>query len=141
MAGVSGEINREDVEAIERLIYVSGWLTDHGRADELPGTLAADGTVHGLGPKPMDHTAFTEWAKARAANTARRTRHQIGNVHLTAMPDGRVRGTAVVVIWATEGNAPPQAGFVGNWEDIFVRTADGRWLIQQRRLTSIADGG
>jgi SnoaL-like domain len=140
MAGVSGEIGLEDVQAIEGLIYASGWLTDHGRAEELPATLAPDGTVHGLGPEPMDHAAFTEWATGRAANKERRTRHHIGNVHLTAMSDGRVQATAVVVIWAIDGDAAPRAGFIGSWEDIFVRAADGRWLVQQRKLVSIADG-
>ena len=139
MAGVSVKIDPADVQALEELIYAGGWLTDHGRAGELPDTMAPEATVHGLGPEPMNHAAFTEWARRRAAQTARRTRHHIGNVQLTAMADGRVRGTSVVVIWAIEGNSTPQPGFIGSWEDIFVRTADGRWLVQERKLISISE--
>jgi SnoaL-like domain len=140
MAAISGTISTEDAQAIEDLIYRGAWLTDHGRADELPATLAPDGTVHGLGPEPLDHAAFTEWAKRRAANTARRTRHLIGNVQLTAIANGQVRGTSVVVIWAVEGSAAPQVGFIGSWEDVFIRTAEGRWLTLERRLVSISQG-
>jgi hypothetical protein len=137
MAAVSGEIAPDDVHAIEGLIYTSGWLTDHGRADQLPETLAPNGIVHGLGPQPMDHAAFTEWARLRAANNSRRTRHLIGNVQLRALANGRVQGSSVVVIWASEDSAPPQAGFIGSWEDIFVKTPDDRWHVEERRLVSI----
>jgi hypothetical protein len=136
MAAVSLEIAAADAAAIEELLYHSVWLIDHGQADRAPETLAPDGTVRGLG-EPMDHEGFSAWARARAENTARKTRHLIGNVRLSALPDGRVRGSSTLIVVALEGGDRPELSFVGDQEDVFVRGDDGAWLIVERKLTPI----
>lgn len=137
MTVVIGNIPADDVRAIEALLVTSAWLIDHGQADQLPATLSHDGEVHEMGPEPMDHAAFTEWANQRAANTLRQIRHVISNTRLFAMDDGRVHGASLVTIWAAEG-ADPQLSVVGDWEDIYVKTSDGRWLIHERRLVAMS---
>jgi hypothetical protein len=130
---VIGQIAASDAAAIEALLSDGAWLIDHGQADRLPATLAPNATVHGLGPDVLDRAGFTAWANARAENRSRRTRHAISNIRLTAIEDGRVRATTLVVIWVAELGDPPRLSFLGDWVDVLVRH-DTRWLIAERHL-------
>jgi 3-phenylpropionate/cinnamic acid dioxygenase small subunit len=132
-----GNLSSAHAQAIEDLLYRSVWLLDHGQADRVPETLAPDGLVYGLAEDPMDHARFSAWARERAANASRKTRHLISNIRLSALPDGRVRGRSTLVVFAIdEGNAP-ELSFVGDQEDIFVQAADGQWTIFERRLVAL----
>lgn len=137
MATVSVDIAPGDAQAIEELLYQSVWLTDHGQADRLPETLARDGRVYGLGSESMDHAQFADWARRRAANATRKTRHLVSNIRLRALPDGRVRGDSILVIYALDGTDGPELSFVGDQVDVFVHAETGEWLIAERRLVPL----
>ena len=138
MAAVATGIEPADSQLIEEALYHAVWLMDHGLADRAPETLASDGRVIGLGPEPMDHEAFSAWALARAENTARKTRHLISNIRLSGLPDGRVRATSTLVVYAVEGDRAPELSFIGDQEDVMVRGASGSWLVAERKLTPMA---
>lgn len=127
----------EDVRAIEAFLYRAVELTDSGKADRLPETLAPHGRVLGLGPDPLNHEEFTTWAIARAANTTRRTRHLITNIRLTPLEEAKVRSQATLLIYAIEGEGELHVSFLGDQLDVLIRDEHGRWLLEERELVPL----
>jgi hypothetical protein len=122
--------------ALEHLVYEHAWLIDHGAADRLPELYSNDGRMFGVGPDKIGREAITAWAKQRAAMTDRRSRHVQTNIRLERVSDDVIHGTAILTLYRHDGAGAgsPSPILIGEYSDIFTRSADRLWLFAERRL-------
>lgn len=136
---MAGTIAIEDQKQIEALIYEHAWLVDHGEAHRLHELYTEDGRLLGVGPDKIGKAALAAYGTDRRGQTGRTARHVCTNIRLQPDGAGRVKGTALCTLFRSDGpsigTADPVA--VGEYDDIYVRQPDGRWLILERRMTLV----
>ncbi|HWD02018.1 MAG TPA: nuclear transport factor 2 family protein [Amycolatopsis sp.] len=83
--------------------------------------------------------AIAEIYRKRRDGTGRVARHVATNLHEERLDEVTARVTSIVVLFAGNGTPPlPQLvpQFVGDVEDVFVRTA-GEWRLRSRTMTPV----
>lgn len=82
------------------------------------------------------------WANDRAAMTERRSRHVQSNLRRVPVSPAECRGTVVLTLYRHDGPAPAtsQPLMIAEYDDTYVKGADGAWRFGARRL-SILFGG
>jgi ketosteroid isomerase-like protein len=128
---------RLDIEALNAEF---AYLIDHYRSDAVADLFTEDG-VYGrsTGEVSAGREAIRESYRRRSARGPRTARHIFTNLRLTVKSDGRVRGQAILLLFAGDGPPPLPAEpmIVADYDDIYERGADGRWRYRERIITWI----
>lgn len=134
-----------DDRACERLVIESVRCNDTRDWDGLVALYAPDGVVHRpSGERLAGRAAML--ASYSAGSPSRRTRHVCSNWTFVLDGPDHAHGTTSVVVyaWDVETERDPRFGYqiddrvvIGDFEDRFVRTADG-WRIAERTATVTA---
>lgn len=133
------ELSVEDRIAIESLVTEYAWLLDHRRFDEIHRLFTDDAVLHIRSREIVGREGLAEWAEYRATRGSRRTQHQMTLLRLEPVSEDHVRGTAALVLHvAKSGGGGTYVDLVGEYQDEYVRTADG-WRFSGRRLIKIED--
>lgn len=127
----------EDRMAIEQLVNEYAWLLDHQRWDDIAGLCTDDAVLFIRGREIVGQNGLAAWADRRAERANRRTQHQMTLIRLEPQTPDEVHGTAALVLHvAKTGGGGTYVDLVGEYEDEYVRTADG-WKFRRRRLVQI----
>jgi 3-phenylpropionate/cinnamic acid dioxygenase small subunit len=134
------EITVEDRLAIESLVTEYAWLLDHRRFDDVLGLFMPDAELTIRGQKIHGAEGLQGWLDQRASSEGRRAAlHQMSLLRLDPVDSGRVLGTTSLVLHvAKSGGSGSYVDFVGEYQDEYVRTAEG-WRFRRRVLVSLAD--
>lgn len=136
-------ISAEDRAGLTALCMEYCWRVDFGHAERVPELFTEDcvwvappgaavgGTVSGM-TQMIDH-----WK--RRAQVRVTTRHMLSNLRFVAEGPGAARGWVSLTCYvAHEGEPKPAAAkIVADYLDTYRKGADGRWLIQTRRIETI----
>jgi 3-phenylpropionate/cinnamic acid dioxygenase small subunit len=127
----------EDRLAIEALVTEYAWRLDHQRWHDVVELCTEDAVLHIRGREIAGHAGLGEWADRRAERANRRTQHQMTLLRLYPVAPDEVHGTAALVLHvAKTGGGGTYVDLVGEYEDEYVRTADG-WRFKRRNLVQI----
>lgn len=125
--------------AIERLIAEYTYLLDHGATERLHEFFTEDGTLEvGSSGCIMGRDAIRAFYAKRS--TTRTTRHLSSNLRLTFIDADHARGVRGLTYYAAEGPPPHPASApfgMSDYEEVFVRGADGAWRFAARKPTPI----
>lgn len=131
------QIPIEDRIAIESLVTEYAWMLDHQRWHDVLDLCTDDAVLFIRGREITGRAGLTEWADRRAERANRRTQHQMTLLRLYPAGPDEVHGTAALVLHvAKTGGGGTYVDLVGEYEDEYVRTADG-WRFKRRRLVQI----
>lgn len=123
---------------IERLNAEFAYLIDHDMSEGVADLFTEDG-VYGrsTGERSTGREAIRESYRLRTAHGERTARHIFTNLRLDIESDTRVRGTVILTLFAQDGPPPHPAlpMLVADYDDIYERAADGRWLYRERIIT------
>jgi ketosteroid isomerase-like protein len=134
---VADELTLADRTAIECLVIEYAWLLDHQRWPDVADLCTDDAVLFIRGREIVGKPGLAEWAARRAERANRYTQHQMTLLRLTPVAADEVHGTAGLVLHvAKTGGGGTYVDLVGEYEDEYVRTADG-WKIRRRRLVQI----
>jgi hypothetical protein len=137
-------VSEADYVALSRLVLEHGWLTDHGRADEVHELYIDDGELV-LPPGPIrGRSALREWGREIVDHTPWRTiRHVCGNMRFTYNGDNDAAvGTTVLTVFMVAGDDATTTvpWSVGEDHDKFVRTGHGWRFVSRRWVELFARG-
>jgi 3-phenylpropionate/cinnamic acid dioxygenase small subunit len=134
------EISAADRLAIDSLVTEYAWLLDHRRFEAVLALFTDDAELKIRGQKIHGAEGLQAWLDQRAASQGRRASvHQMSLLRLESVDGDRVRGTAALVLHvAKSGSSGSYVDFVGEYQDEYVRTAEG-WRFRSRVLVSMAD--
>jgi hypothetical protein len=123
---------------IESLIVEYAWLLDHGEAMHLADLFAEDAILELPRGQYAGREAIAAFGRERA-KLARITRHVCSNIRLRPLGPDKVEGTVVFTSYRHDGEGlvEPQAQALGDWHDVYVREADGRWRFSERRVVLV----
>lgn len=129
----------EDRLAIGALVTEYAWLLDHRRWQDVADLCTEDAVLIIRGRQIEGRTGLAQWAEHRAANTARRTQHQMTLLRIEASTPDEATGTAALVLHvAKAGHGGTYVDLVGEYRDEYVRTPDG-WRFRRRHLVTLED--
>jgi hypothetical protein len=139
-------LSAADSFAIQSLVAAYSQLTDRPTSEPV-ADFFTDAGVLILGGLRLEGkgaiSAFFIDRNHTQAENGRITRHIPGLVELRALDTGRVAGRSTVVVYAGAGVVPIASGppsTICDFDDIYVRQPDGRWLFEQRRAAVIFTG-
>ncbi len=125
---------RSDIEA---LIYEHAHLIDHHQSERLADLYTENGRIVGI----LNYSGREEIAKygaERAKMTNRIARHLYSNLRLIPLGRDRVEGHVTITLYRHDGaGGLPEPSGIADAHDIYVRGADGRWRMEERRLDLI----
>lgn len=132
-----------DAEAIRSLIVEFHYLIDHGRATECLPLFAPDASLTFAAGSPKPGTiagldGIRDFLIARQGMTALRTRHVVSNTRLVAEGPDRVAAMSILTVFrCDDGTSTSDVAFVGDLDEIYVRTAPGAWRIKVRTFSPV----
>lgn len=141
MDGVDRRPDAATCEALAALLVEFVWLIDHGRAGEVPALFTPQACLSSQGVRSVGRPALQARFEARAARNDIASRHVLSNLRLVQCSPDRISGWLLMTVYKTspqEGPAP--SAVVAEVEDVYLRCADGRWLIDERRVTTVFPG-
>lgn len=116
---------------------------DHGEIDALVDLFAED-ALYTHGERRSEGRAAIEalFRKRAAGSEPRTSRHLYSGLRIDVESETRARGTSVCLTFAADGLPPLPAVplLVADFDDVYVRSADGRWRFQERRITRVFVG-
>jgi ketosteroid isomerase-like protein len=134
-----------DRVAIEQLTIEYSYRLDHGRANDLAELFTEDATfdndnipLHAVGRK-----AIADYYAKRALEK-RTTRHVSTNLHIVFETPDKARSTRIITYYRADSLTPPfpaTVGSIGEYDEVFERGADGKWLIAARKQNILFGGG
>jgi len=141
MAAQLSALERLEIRvALEDLNTAFCYHLDHDGVDALLD-LFTDDVFYAHGPRRTNGKAELEQVfRSRTATAPRTARHLYSGLKLEIESATRARGTCVCMTFAQNG-VPPLAPaipiLVADFDDVYVRGADGRWRIRERHITRV----
>jgi hypothetical protein len=125
---------------IEALNAEFAYLIDHDQSHHVPELFTEDG-VYGrsTGERSIGREAIRESYSRRTAHGPRTARHIFSNLRLTPIAEDLVGGSCILTLFAQDGHPPHPAEplVVADYDDIYQKSENGRWLFKQRLITWI----
>ena len=86
--------------------------------------------------------AFFRKRAETSAASGRTTRHLAANLRITPRGEGRLAASTTVMVMTGYGRWPIVSGLpsIGDFNDVCVLEADGRWRFERRSATSVFAG-
>lgn len=129
----------DGLKACERLVHAFAWHVDHHEGEQAADLFAADGVFERRGEALQGRDAIRAAFLKRPATVT--TRHLCSNLLLNAESGSRIVGRSYFALYRGHGAAgsplplePPE--FVGEYHDVFQRTAQG-WRITHRSAHAV----
>lgn len=123
---------------IEALNVEFAYLIDHGRSLEVADLFTPDGSYgRSTGERSVGREAIRAAYAGRAEQGPRTARHVFSNLRLTFNGLDEVAGQSILTLYAADGLPPHPAEvfLVADYDDLYRRGADGRWLFHSRTIT------
>ena len=135
----AGANDRLDIEqACTELVLDYAYYRDRPDAGSVADIFAEDAVLRVLGQEFAGRAAIR--ARLQGAEKGPVFRHMMSTIRIFVDSDDRARGVSYVTVYsASPGAMPRPLGAplgVGEYHDVFVRTADG-WKIQQRDFVPV----
>lgn len=128
-------------QEIEVLIERFAWLIDHedGRGVAELFTTQGSYSLNGTQFNLQGRRSIDEFYEHRRAAGPRTSRHLFSNLHLVDGDETRATGTCVLTLHAANGHPPHplEPVMVADYEDSYVRDADGIWRFEWRLVTTL----
>lgn len=128
---------------LEALNAEFAYRVDHGPSATVADLFTKDGSYgRANGPRSEGREAIRATYAARDAHGERTARHIFTNLRLTHESGERVSGTTIMTLYAQDGRPPLPAEVlaVSDFEDVYVRSADGTWRYESRTIHSLFVG-
>ncbi|GEM_PF-20645 len=125
---------------LEALNAEFAYRVDHGPATSAADLFTEQGSYGRQGgPCSKGREAIRQTYALRDAHGVRTARHVFTNLRLVFDSADRVRGTTLQTLFAQDGLPPLPARVlaVSDFDDVYVRGADGRWFYESRTITSV----
>ncbi len=130
-----------DKAPFENIIIATWHDIDVGDATDVQHYFTPDARlIFGTSAPIVGRQAIHDGYQTRRAQGPRLSRHVVSNVFVTSGDDQTVHTTCCFQLYAGNGVAPlphPEPIAVAEQLDRFVRGEDGRWLIAERRITTL----
>lgn len=123
---------------IEALNAEFAYLIDHNQSEKVADLFTETGGYgRSTGERSVGREAIREAYRGRADRGPRTARHIFTNLRLTFEGPDRAAGKCILTLFAADGRPPHVADpfLVADYDDVYVRGADGRWLYQERTIT------
>lgn len=136
-------VTEADYVELSRLAIEHGWLTDHGRADEVHELYIDDGKLTLPNGTIRGREAIADWGRQIVNYTPWRTiRHVCGNMRFIYDGENGAIGTTILTVFMVAGDAPATTVpyNVGEDHDRFVRTEHG-WRFVSREWVELFSRG
>lgn len=125
---------------IEALNAEFAFLIDHDQSERVADLFTEDGVyARSTGQQTVGRDKLREVYAKRAQRGTRTARHLFSNLRLSHVTPNIARGTVVLMLFAEDGPPPhlAEVNLVSEYDDIYVRNADGDWLYASRTSTSL----
>jgi len=126
--------------AIEELNAEFAYRVDHDLSHTVADLFTPEGSYgRADGPRSHGREAIRAAYALRRAHGPRTARHLFTNLRLEHESARRVRGTAIMLLFAQDGVPPLPAEplAVADFEDVYERGEDGRWRYASRTIRSL----
>lgn len=129
----------EDRLAIEELNAAFAAHLDHNRIDELVALFSNDALYISGERQARGLDELRRYFEARQTNGPRTSRHFYSGLRISLESETQASGTSVCLSFAQNGLPPlPIEPFmVADFEDRYIKLADGEWRIQGRHIKPI----
>ena len=126
-------------QAIEALNAAFAWDVDHRWGEGVPELFVEDGVYAAPGLELRGRGEIARFYAERRARGKRTSRHVFTNLHLFEVRPGSARGTTLLTLHAHDGEGPLPASpsAVMDYEDEYVRGADGQWRYVRRNVVPV----
>jgi hypothetical protein len=131
------ELSLEDRNAIEALIIEHAWLLDHGCRGDLAHLYTEDGQLLGSKFGTIKRAQMMTWSNTPPENQTHWSHHQCTNIRIKAEGSDIARGWVQLLLHVREGKGPITEEFVGEYQDRYVRDAQGHWRFSERKLVPL----
>jgi hypothetical protein len=124
--------------ALEELNAEFAYLIDHDLSEQVADLFTEDGSYgRSTGERSVGREAIRAAYRGRKNKGPRTARHIFTNLRLTYESDTRVRGSSILTLFAEDGVPPhiAEVFLVADYDDVYERQPDGRWLYQSRTIT------
>jgi ketosteroid isomerase-like protein len=126
----------------ERLVYSYCHVIDHGEAARVADMFTEDGAWLAPGVNREGKAAVAKGFQARQDNVARMSRHVCSTPVIDVIDADTARGVTYIILFRHDGEpgrkVSPLEGLpeiVGEYHDVFARTADG-WRFKRREFVT-----
>jgi len=129
--------------ALEDLNAAFARHLDHGEIDALIDLFAEDALYTHGERRSRGRAEIEALFRNRVAGGPRTSRHLTSGLRIEIESATRARGTSVCLSFAGDGLPPlPAVPFlVADFDDVYVRSADGRWRFDERHIHRVFVGG
>jgi hypothetical protein len=124
--------------ALEELNAEFAYRIDHNLSEQVADLFTEDGSYgRSTGERSVGREAIRAAYRGRKDKGPRTARHIFTNLRLTYESDTRVHGSSILTLFAEDGVPPHVAEvfLVADYDDVYERQADGRWLYRSRTIT------
>jgi hypothetical protein len=141
MAAALDDLERLKIRvALEELNTAFCYHLDHDEVDALL-ELFAEEVYYTHGSRvSRGKTELAQVFRSRSAAQTRTSRHMYSGLKLTIESAERARGTSVCMTFGQYGVPPLSPAIptlVADFDDVYVRGADGRWRFEERHIRRI----
>ena len=128
--------------AIEVLNAEFAWLIDHRDGAGVADLFTAVGVYDMSNRLYRGRDQIEGFYNARKARGRRAARHVFTNLRLLPEDSERASGTCILTLYACDGEPPypTSAILIADYNDIYVREADGVWRYESRTIVPIFGG-
>lgn len=136
------DVEPDDIAALMALCTEYSWRVDHGYTDTVHELFADDGHWEAEGvPEPMigKQALIVGWEKRASVGRQSLRRHLITNFRFSRDENGVVHGYHALIYFQAIIGEPTEPGvtMVGEYDDIYEKTAEGHWLFKRRRMKPV----
>ena len=126
-------------QAIEALNAAFAWLVDHRWGEGVPELFLEDGVYAAPGLELRGRNEIARFYVERRARGKRTSRHVFTNLHLLEAGSNSAVATVVLTLYAKDGDGTLPAAPIAimDYEDEYVRDADGQWRYARRNVVPV----
>jgi SnoaL-like protein len=129
-------------QSIEALNAEFAWLIDHRDGEGVAALFTASGVYDMSNRLYRGRGEIEGFYGARKARGKRAARHVFTNLRLQPESRDRATGTVILTLYACDGEPPyPTAAIlIADYDDVYVREADGHWRYEHRTIVPVFGG-
>jgi hypothetical protein len=129
-------------QLIEALNAEFAWLIDHRDGAGVEDLFTASGVYDMSNRLYRGRAEIKGFYDARKSRGRRAARHVFTNLRLVPESADRAMGTVILILYAYDGDPPypTDAILISDYNDVYVREADGFWRYESRTIVPVFGG-